>query len=184
MASSGPRSKPLKTVTWARGDSVNEVDEEPTQQGPDLTQGDQDCSQEDQECTQDDQECTQEDQECTQEDQDCTQEGRDVSREVLEQKRLQRLQKAGIKVLPAAVRYSRSGPKGMRRMWRMGLSFVITECPNSLVLEVLTAPIVALVVGVARCLLTRWYHFNVIVHGLSIYDHLTFEVSFKISFWL
>ena len=170
MASSGPRSKPLKTVTWARGDSVNEVDEEPTQQGPDLTQGDQDCSQEDQECTQ--------------EDQDCTQEGRDVSREVLEQKRLQRLQKAGIKVLPAAVRYSRSGPKGMRRMWRMGLSFVITECPNSLVLEVLTAPIVALVVGVARCLLTRWYHFNVIVHGLSIYDHLTFEVSFKISFWL
>ncbi|XP_030206901.1 serine/arginine repetitive matrix protein 2 isoform X1 [Gadus morhua] len=100
MASSGPRSKPLKTVTWARGDSVNEVDEEPTQQGPDLTQGDQDCSQEDQECTQ-------EDQECTQEDQDCTQEGRDVSREVLEQKRLQRLQKAGIKVLPAAVRYSR-----------------------------------------------------------------------------
>ncbi|CAL8286370.1 unnamed protein product [Arctogadus glacialis] len=93
MASSGPRSKPLKTVTWARGDSVNEVDEEPTQQGPDLTQGDQDCSQEDQECTQ--------------EDQDCTQEGRDVSREVLEQKRLQRLQKAGIKVLPAAVRYSR-----------------------------------------------------------------------------
>lgn len=31
-----------------------------------------------------------------------------VTQEVLEQKRMQRLQKAGIKVLPAAVRYSRS----------------------------------------------------------------------------
>ena len=71
-----------------------------------------------------------------------------MSREVLEQKRLQRLQKAGIKVLPAAVRYCRSGPQGMRRMWRMGWSVVITECPNSLVF--LTAPTVALVVCVAR----------------------------------
>ncbi|CAL8331281.1 unnamed protein product [Lota lota] len=98
--SSGPRSKSFKTVTWAPGDSVNEVEEEPTQQGQDQTQEDQDC--------------TQEDQDRTQEDQDRTQEGWDVSREVLEQKRLQRLQKAGIKVLPAAVRYSRSGPKEER----------------------------------------------------------------------
>ena len=133
MTGSGPRSKPLKTVTWARGYSVNEVEEEPTQQGQDPTQGDPDC--------------TQEDTDCTQKDQDQTPEGRDVSREVLEQKKLQRLQKAGIKVLPAAVRYSRSGQKGMRRMWRMASCFVITKCPNSLFLEDLTAPIVALVVA-------------------------------------
>ncbi|KAJ3613957.1 hypothetical protein NHX12_017535 [Muraenolepis orangiensis] len=70
---SGPRSKTFKTVTWAPGDSVKEVEEEPTQQ-----------------------------------DQDQTRVDRDVSRVVLEQKKLQRLQKAGIKVLPAAVRYSRA----------------------------------------------------------------------------
>lgn len=37
-----------------------------------------------------------------------------VTQEVLEQRRLQKLEKAGIKVLPAAVRYSRSGRRGMR----------------------------------------------------------------------
>ncbi|CAL8330432.1 unnamed protein product [Merluccius merluccius] len=77
---SGPRSKTFKTVTWAPGDSVKEVEEEPTQ----------------------------EDQDRILEDRDRTREDRDVSQEVLEQKRLQRLQKAGIKVLPAAVRYSRA----------------------------------------------------------------------------
>lgn len=34
--------------------------------------------------------------------------------EVLEQRRLEKLKKAGIKVLPAAVRYNRSGRMGMR----------------------------------------------------------------------
>lgn len=37
-----------------------------------------------------------------------------VSQDMLEQRRLQKLEKAGIKVLPAAVRYSRSERKGMR----------------------------------------------------------------------
>lgn len=42
------------------------------------------------------------------------QEEEKVTREVLEQRRLQKLEKAGIKVLPAAVRYSRSERMGMR----------------------------------------------------------------------
>lgn len=37
-----------------------------------------------------------------------------MTQEELEQKKLQKLAKAGIKVLPAAVRYSRSGRRGMR----------------------------------------------------------------------
>lgn len=37
-----------------------------------------------------------------------------VTQEVLEQRRMQKLEKAGIKVLPAVVRYSRSGRMGMR----------------------------------------------------------------------
>lgn len=37
-----------------------------------------------------------------------------MTQEVLEQRRLQKLEKAGIKVLPAAVRYSRSERAGMR----------------------------------------------------------------------
>ncbi len=42
------------------------------------------------------------------------QEEEKAAQEVLEQKRLQKLEKAGIKVLPAAIRYSRSGRRGMR----------------------------------------------------------------------
>lgn len=41
------------------------------------------------------------------------QEEEKVTEEVSEQKRMQKLEKAGIKVLPAAVRYSRSGRRGM-----------------------------------------------------------------------
>lgn len=37
-----------------------------------------------------------------------------VTQEVLEQRRMQKLEKAGIKVLPAVVRYNRSGRMGMR----------------------------------------------------------------------
>lgn len=37
-----------------------------------------------------------------------------MTQEVLDQRKLQKLEKAGIKVLPAAVRYSRSGRRGMR----------------------------------------------------------------------
>ncbi|KAK5865704.1 hypothetical protein PBY51_019952 [Eleginops maclovinus] len=42
------------------------------------------------------------------------QEEENANQEVLEQKKMQRLQKAGIKVLPAAARYSRSESSGMR----------------------------------------------------------------------
>lgn len=37
-----------------------------------------------------------------------------MTEEVLERKRLQKWEKAGIKVLPAAIRYSRSDKRGMR----------------------------------------------------------------------
>ena len=117
---SGPRSKSFKTVTWAPGDSVKVEAEEG--------------------------EPTQEDQDRTREDRDRTREDRDVSREVSEQKRLQRLQKAGIKVLPAAVRYSRSGTPRRAKDVEFGFEFVCsltTACLNSLPWEVLTAPIVA-----------------------------------------
>lgn len=36
-----------------------------------------------------------------------------MTEEVLEHKRLQKWEKAGIKVLPAAIRYSRSAKRGM-----------------------------------------------------------------------
>lgn len=66
---------------------------------------------------------------------------------MLEQRRLQMLEKAGIKVLPAAVRYSRSGRRGMRaaavvvwQLWSCSLTdlydgdFVFTSAAFTLVL--------------------------------------------------
>lgn len=49
-----------------------------------------------------------------------------VSQEVLEQRRLQKLEKAGIKVLPAAVRYSRSDEAVMWPVSWLWLAHVVT----------------------------------------------------------
>lgn len=49
-----------------------------------------------------------------------------VTQDVLEQRRLQKLEKAGIKVLPAAVRYSRSGRTDMRAAAAV-VSFALTN---------------------------------------------------------
>lgn len=45
-----------------------------------------------------------------------------MTEEVLERKRLQKLEKAGIKVLPAAIRYSRSEKGGHESSWCCGVA--------------------------------------------------------------
>ncbi|KAM3622848.1 uncharacterized protein V6R79_003921 [Siganus canaliculatus] len=81
----GPLHRPLKTVTWAREDDVEKVEEKEEQ----------------------------------------------VPQEVFEQRRLQKLQKAGIKVLPAAARYSSpSQPTAGEQEVRSPSPSIILRCDN------------------------------------------------------